>query len=104
MLFYKSKSLPKKLQPILWSKHISKIDTRLDKIYIIHQVLAYGSLEDIKMLLKIYSIEEIINVFINFPKKIYTKNVFLFIKDFLLKVNRKLDENNYVKKPSKPAK
>jgi hypothetical protein len=93
----KSKPIPERLKPILWSKNINNLDTETDKIYIIHQVLSYGSIGDIKLLLKIYSKKEIKGIFINFPKKNYTKPIFLFIKDFLLKINKKLDESNYVK-------
>ena len=100
----KSKPIPVRLKPILWSKNIKSLDSENDKIYIIHQVLSYGSIEDIKLLLKIYSKNEIDNVFMNFPKKIYTRPVFLFLKDFLLKINLGLDENNYVKNFVKPAK
>ena len=100
----KSKPIPVRLKPILWSKNIKSLDSENDKIYIIHQVLSYGSIEDIKLLLKIYSKNEIGNVFINFPKKIYTRPVFLFLKDFLLKINLGLDENSYVKNFVKSAK
>lgn len=93
----KSKPIQVGLKPILWSKNIKNLDSENDKIYIIHQVLSYGSIEDIKLLLKIYSKNEIRNVFVNFPKKIYTRPVFIFLKDFLLKINLQLDENNYVK-------
>jgi len=93
----KSKSIQARLKPILWSKNIKNLDSENDKIYIIHQVLSYGSIEDIKILLDIYTINEIRNVFINFPKKIYSRPIFLFLKDFLLMINLKLDESSYVK-------
>lgn len=100
----KLKPIPVRLKPILWSKNINNLDSENDKIYIIHQVLSYGSIEDIELLLKIYSMNEIRNVFVNFPKKIYTPAVFLFLKDFLLKINIQLDENNYVKNFGKSTK
>jgi hypothetical protein len=89
--------IPEKLQPILWSKNINNLDPEIDKIYIIHQVLAYGSMDDIKIIQKIYSEKEIKNIFKNFPKKIYTKPVFLFIKNFLLNIDDELNEKDYVK-------
>ena len=95
---YNKKTLiSEKLQPILWSKNINNLDLEIDKIYIVHQVLAYGSMEDIKIIQKIYSEKEIKNIFINFPKKIYTKPVFLFIKNFLLNINDELNEKDYIK-------
>ena len=91
------KKLPERLQPLLWSKSIKKLDIDVDRIYIIHQVLAYGSLEDIGMLFKIYPEAEVKDVFINYPKNIYDRPVFLFIKNFLLKIKEELADKNYVK-------
>jgi len=54
-------------------------------------------MDDIKIIQKIYSEKEIKNIFINFPKKIYTKPVFLFIKNFLLNINDELNEKDYIK-------
>jgi len=96
--------LLEKLKAILWSKNIKAIDSEVDKVYIIHQVLSYGDIDEIKLLLKIYSLEEVRDVFVNFPKKIYTKPVFLFIKNYLLKINKELDEKYYVKSFSRSIK
>lgn len=94
----KSVKLPVLLQPLLWSKNINKLNSETDKIYIIHQILAYGSLQHIRLLKKIYSNEVIKNTFINFPKNVYTKPVFLFVKNFLLEINDKLNEKDYIKR------
>ena len=93
--------IPEKLKAILWSKNIKTVDAEIDKIYIIHQILSYGGIDEIKLLLKIYSFKEIKNIFLDFPKKIYTKPVFLFVKNYLLKINKELDEKYYVKSFSK---
>jgi hypothetical protein len=93
----KKRALPEKLRALLWSKNVKAIDPEADKVYIIHQVLSYGDIDEIKLLLEFYSPEEVRNIFINFPKRIYTKPVFLFIKNYLLRVNKKLDEKYYVK-------
>jgi hypothetical protein len=45
----KSKPIQVGLKPILWSKNIKNLDSENDKIYIIHQVLSYGSIEDISI-------------------------------------------------------
>lgn len=94
----KSVKLPVLLQPLLWSKNINKLNNETDKIYIIHQILAYGSLQHIRLLKKIYPNEVIKNTFINFPKNVYTKPVFLFVKNFLLEINDKLNEKDYIKR------
>ncbi|MBU3964533.1 hypothetical protein KJ591_03275 [Patescibacteria group bacterium] len=85
-------------QGILWSKPISKLSLERDKIYIIHQVLSFGSLKQIKWLFKQYSGEEIAKIFLENPKKVYTAAVFNFIKNFVLDFNNKeLPKNRYVK-------
>lgn len=89
--------LPKNLKGILWSKNIADIELERDKVYIIHQVLSFGDIDEIRWLFKNYSLEEVKIVFINTPKRIYTRPVFLFIKDFILKINTGLDEKKYVK-------
>jgi len=87
-----------KLEPLLWSKGMGKIDKERDKIYIIHQVLSYGDLEDIRHLFRIYNKKEIKETFIKFPKKIYQPAVFYFIKNFVLSLrNKPLKEEDYVK-------
>lgn len=86
------------LQGILWSKNIRDIDLERDKIYIIHQVLAYGNLKQIKWLLKIYSLDGIREVFLKYPKRIYTPPVFYFVKNFILNLkSKKLSPKDYVK-------
>lgn len=97
-------AVARKLKAILWSKNINAIDSEVDRVYVIHQVLAYGDIDEIKLLLKTYSLEEIKDVFLNFPKKIYTKPVFLFIKNYLLKINKQIDEQYYVKSYSRHIK
>lgn len=95
----KSDSLKANLgQGILWSKDIKNIDFKGDKIYIIHQVLSYGKIEQIKYLFEIYKPREIMDVFISHPKRIYSPAVFNFIKNFILGLkNKNLPLNKYVK-------
>jgi hypothetical protein len=89
--------LPENLKGIMWSKNIDDVDLEEDKIYIIHQVLSFGDIEEIRWLFKNYTLDEIKMVFINIPKRIYTRPVFLFVKEYILKINTGLDEKNYVK-------
>ncbi|MEK7664669.1 MAG: hypothetical protein AAB361_00845 [Patescibacteria group bacterium] len=85
-------------QGILWSKDIRNIDTRRDKVYIIHQVLSYGNIKQIKSLFKIYKSREIIDVFVNHPRKIYSPAVFNFVKNFILNLKKEnLTAEKYVK-------
>ena len=52
--------IPKKLQPVLWSADVSKLNWQKDKYYIIHQILIYGRMEEINCLFKNYSKKEVI--------------------------------------------
>ena len=89
--------IPNKLQGVLWSRDVSSLDIQKDKNYIIHQVLMYGSLEDIEWLKTIYSDIEIKEAFSNHPRKVYTKPAYNFIKNYLLGISKPLSEQKYVK-------
>ena len=93
----KKNKIPASLQAILWSKNIENIDSYNDKIYIIHQVLAYGDMDEIRWLFTIYLKNEIKNTFTDYPLKIYTRPVYFFIKDLILNIKEDIDENDYVK-------
>ena len=95
--------VPKRLQSILWSTDVHSLDLESDKNYIIHQVLIYGTLEEIRWLFNTYSKREIINVFLSKPNKIYPRAVFYFIKNFILGLkSRELQEEKYVTSISGP--
>jgi len=89
--------VPDSLQAILWSKNISKIDYNKDKVYVIHQILAYGDIDEIQWLFTVYTKDEIKEVFINKPDKIYTRPIYFFIKDFILNIKKDIIEKDYVK-------
>jgi len=93
----KKVKIPNSLQGILWSKSIGSINLEDDKVYIIHQILSYGDIKDIKWLFRVYSKDEIKDIFISHPVKIYTKPVFYFIKNFILNIKKDTNENEYVK-------
>ena len=91
------KSSLSNFQAILWSKKLSKLNLKKDKIYIIHQILAFGSLAEISWLFKKFERKEIIEIFTSCPQKIYTKSQFNFAKNILLNLKTTLDEKNYLK-------
>ncbi len=92
------KSIPSEFQPILWSANVKKLDLEKDKNYIIHQVLMYGDLHQIRWLFQTYKKEEIKEVFLKNPLPIYTKPIFYFIKNIILNLKKKkLDERKYIK-------
>lgn len=97
MLKSKNGKIPKSLQSILWSTDINLLDLEKHRGYIIHQLLLYGTFEDIKWLFKTYSKKEIIATFLTHPSKNYPREVFYFVKNYVLSLkNKKIDEDKYV--------
>ena len=91
------KKIPKKLQPILWSTDVRLLDIEKHKRYIINQVLIYGTMDEIRWLFATYSKEEVVRVFLTKPTKMYPKEVYCFIKNFILNLkDKELDEQDYV--------
>ncbi|PIS21786.1 hypothetical protein COT51_00900 [candidate division WWE3 bacterium CG08_land_8_20_14_0_20_41_15] len=84
-------------QGVVWSSEKGKLDKERDKVYIIHQTFMYGTLEDIKNLFEIYSKDEIKDVFVETPLRIYTPPAFNFIKNYVLELGLPLLEESYVK-------
>ena len=91
------KKIPKNLQGILWSKPVKTLDLNEDKHYIIHQVLQYGDMPQIKWILKTYSLPTVRKVFNTQPAKIYDPASFNFVKNFILKSQKKLNAKDYFK-------
>ena len=90
--------IPSDFQPILWSANVKNLDLERDKIYVIHQVLMYGTLEQIKWLFRVYKKEEIKEVFLGNPLPVYTRPIFYLIKNIVLGLKeKKLNEKKYIK-------
>lgn len=70
--------IPKRLQSVLWSYDISKMDAEGDKKLIIQQVLNYGDWDDLKWLYRTYSEEDIREVLKNPRRGIWFENVLNF--------------------------
>jgi len=81
---------------LFWSADINQLDKKKHKKYIIHQVLQYGSIADIKWLKHYYSQADIKQTFCDQPRKTYSTRTFNFIKKYLLKINDHLDSKRYV--------
>lgn len=90
--------IPKKLQSVLWSVNVGKLNIGNDKGYIIHQILSYGMLDEIRWLFQTYPKEEIKRIFRQLPYKDYRASRFFFVKDYLLGLTSfSPDERLYVK-------
>lgn len=92
-----SQIIPSTLQSVLWSVDVNKLDWQRDKNYIIHQVLIYGDINELRWLLQTYTKKTVADVFLNCPAKIYPKEMFRFVKDYILGMEGlTLDEEDYV--------
>lgn len=63
----------------------------------VHQILMYGNLQEIKLLKKTLGLEKIKELFISYPKKVYTAPALNFIKNFVLQIPTQIDEQKYLK-------
>lgn len=63
----------------------------------IHQTLMFGDLEEIQTLKKTAGEQTIKELFLRFPKKIYTAQALNFIKNFVLHIHTSIDEQRYLK-------
>ncbi|HCR35765.1 hypothetical protein A2130_00580 [Candidatus Woesebacteria bacterium GWC2_33_12] len=89
--------IPSKLQGILWSVPLNKIDLKVHKSYLTHQILMFGSFDDIKWLFNVYPNNDIKSIFIDKPQKIYTPEGFNFVKNFVLNLkDQNIPPKNYV--------
>ena len=103
MVKARANKIPKKLQAVLWSVDVDQLNTQRDKHYIIAQVLLYGTFEEIRWLFNTYTRSEIVDSFVNHPIKMYPRNVFYFVKNFILGLReRRLPEEKYVTAISGP--
>lgn len=94
---YDMYKLPKNFWPLFWSTDASKINIKRDKCYIIHQLLNYGDLRAIKWLIRTYSVKTIKEIFLHHPSKNYYPEVYYFVKNILLGLEKKdLNECYYV--------
>jgi hypothetical protein len=88
----------KKLKKLFWSVDLEKLDPTKDKVYIINQALAFGSLDEIKLLLSLYSIEEVRQIFLKRPKPLYSPQGLNFIQKYILQIkDTELTPNRYLK-------
>jgi len=78
--------VPKKLQALLWSVKTKNLDLTRDIGYIVHQVLIYGTLIDLKWLFQTYGQARVRQEFVERPQKIYPPSAYNFAKKVLLNI------------------
>ena len=77
-------TIPKSLQPVLWSKKISLLDKEDDKDYIIHQVLSLGDMKQVRWLMDAYGAKRVRSVFLQHPQRVYSPSAFHFCSRFII--------------------
>lgn len=77
---------------VWYSKNIDK-----DSPDLAHQILMFGTLEEIRTLKKSLGEIKLKELFLKFPKKIYTASAFNFVKKFILHLSGSTDEQKYLK-------
>jgi len=68
-----------------------------DEFYRINQVLMFGDLDEVKAMIVKQGLGKVKKVFVGKPSKIYSKEAFNFLKNFVLKIEEELDPEEYVK-------
>lgn len=63
----------------------------------VHQILMFGALSDMRSLKNKLGEKTVRQLFLRYPKKIYTNTSLNFIKNFILKINSSIDEQKYLK-------
>lgn len=68
----------------------------------IHQILMFGTLEDIQSLKKTVGETTVKKLFLQYPKKVYTAPALNFVKNFILRLHSPIDEQKYLKFTPRP--
>jgi hypothetical protein len=63
----------------------------------VHQTLMYGSLDEIEALKKEIGKEAMRELFLKYPKKVYTNEALHFIINYILQITTPIDEQKYLK-------
>lgn len=63
----------------------------------IHQVFAYGTLDDIRKMKDRLGTAKLREYFIKYPKKVYRQAALNFIKKYILEIRSHIDDDRYLK-------
>lgn len=83
-------------QGVVWSKNKDKLG-RNDKVYVVNQTLMFGSLAEISEILRKYGKDEVRDIFLQKPLKIYSQSGVNFVAKMILGVKEDIDFDRYVK-------
>ncbi|MCX6812594.1 MAG: hypothetical protein NTW79_03155 [Candidatus Berkelbacteria bacterium] len=68
----------------------------LNSADVVHQILVFGTLEDIAEMKSKIGAVKIRRIFLDQPKKIYTRPELNFVKNYLLKIDKKISIDKYL--------
>ena len=74
--------------------------SQLDNPETIHQIMSFGEIDDIKKMEQLIGIKKIKELYLKYPK-VYSRSVFLFINNYILKTKEPIDEQKYLKNTSR---
>ena len=83
-------------QGVMWSKKTDKLGEN-DKAYMVNQTLMFGNLFDFFELLKKYGKDDVKDIFLHKPLKIYSRSGVNFVSKMILGVKEGIDYDRYVK-------
>lgn len=72
-------------------------EAKLDNPETIHQIMSLGQISEIMEMERELGLDKIRQAYLEHPKKIYSRPVFLFINKYILKNQEPIDERKYVK-------
>lgn len=81
---------------LFWFLDSNKLDLNKDRNLIVHQVLAYGTLEDLRQLIKLYGKETVRKEFKKPQAGLYQPSILNFAQHVLGVA--KVDQNKYLKR------
>ncbi len=67
----------------------------------VHQILAYGTIEEVRKLKRSIGEAKLKKLFLSYPKKVYTQPTLNFIKNFILHINGHVNGQKYIKSASR---
>lgn len=83
-------------QGVVWSKDKDKLG-RNDRVYVVNQTLMFGNLAEISELIKRYGKNEVREIFLKQPLKVYSRSGVNFVSKMILGVKGDVDYSRYVK-------
>lgn len=89
------RKIPRRFAPIFWFLDYKKLDPQKDRHLIIHQILSYGTIDDLREMFKLYDFKTVQKEFKKPKAGLYQPSVLAFCQHIL--GVKKLDKRKYLK-------